>query len=590
MDMKPTITKLPILTPENLKELMKERLAATKNCETSIPMLWQGLLELPLSVEGESRSAFYYIPEGTPQGTAMVILNIPEGREMLPFLEESGWLALAELEGFCLFLLAPGENGWKTTAEEAVYVRAAVNEAKMGRYLLAAFSPYIVSYGRIGNLLQRAAMEDPLHTAAAVFVGKGSLNAEYLAEFETKDYCVPDSFDPHALPLQVPYREIPTPVWILSEEDDQAEAMLTYWKRAARAGEKKEDPVLGTVFQQASQSDYTETDDLVTIAIQPNAGDYCEAEVTKKIYNFLKRYYRYGMGPLSNTISRRIDPETIGAVRRSFTDSNGFKREYLVYVPATYRDGKTKLPTILAFHGASQSMRNMFSNGRWYEIADREGLIIVYPESTLLPIPNELSRSKAFAYRPLWMFSSKEAPRADAVYVNELLDQIISEFPVDEKRIYSNGHSMGCMMSNYLGSDITGNRLAAIGATSGCLRVREYGANGPVPAFLTIGQFDMWSYRLQDEGPVADSLDMWLVQDGLSTEKNVNELRTHPTTAYQAGRWNNYVWKDESGTPWLRFAWISGKHHVHTYEENRIFWEQWFSHWSIGEDGRRYYH
>ena len=583
-----TINRLPNLTPENLEEVMAERLAATRNCDTSIPMLWQGLWELPFDVDGQERSALYYIPEGTPQGTALVILNIPEGEETLPFLQKSGWLALADQEGFCLYALLPGEDSWKAPAEEKAYVTTAVAEAKKGQYLLAAFSPYIVGYGAIGALLHPVVMADPLHTAAAVFVDSGDVDAETLKQFETKEYDVPDRFDPAMPPLRVPYRSIPTPFWAINAPGEEPAGALAYWKRAARVGAGQPDAALGTVWQQQTITDYTPDGNIVKVALRREVLDVLNPDTTAAVYAFCKQYYRYGMGPLSNMISRRVDPEDIGTVRRSFLDSNGFKREYLVYVPAAYQDSAEKLPTVVAFHGASQSMRNMMANGLWYEIADREGIVVVYPESLLVPMPGDLSRGSAFAWRPLWNLFSCD-PRTDLAYVNELLDRVIAEFPVDEKRIYCTGHSMGCMMSNFLGSDVTGHRFAAIAATSGRLMVREHTATQQIPAFLSVGQFDLWSYRMEDEDSVSDEVDMWLVRNGLATEENVRELRLRPTEAYQTGRWNNSVWKDEDGTPWVRYAWITGKHHVHTYDECLVFWEQWFSRWSIGEDGQRHY-
>ena len=56
----------------------------------------------------------------------------------------------------------------------------------------------------------------------------------------------------------------------------------------------------------------------------------------------------------------------------------------------------------------------------------------------------------------------------DVVYAEDLLDQLIAVYPqVDQGRIYCTGHSMGCMMTHYLGSAEVSHRFAAMGATSG---------------------------------------------------------------------------------------------------------------------------
>lgn len=591
MHSKYTITRLPELTPENLEPIMEERLRVTKNSKTVIPMLWQGLLELVIPVNGQERTAKYYIPKDTPQGTAIVILNVPDSEETLPFLEKSGWIERADLEEFCLFVLEPGPGGWGTPEDEHSYLLSGFQAVIQGQYLLAAFAAYVVGYGVIGVGLHKAVMADPLHVAAAVFLDAGDVEDEYRKEYETKCYDIPDAFDPNGEGLRVPYREIPVPVRIASGTiRDQCGAMIDYWKKAAKTSECFEDSVFGTVYLQSAPTIYTPEGNILKVAVQECSYNYCDKETTAQVYAFLKQYYRYGMGPCSNMISKRADFNAMGVEHRLFTDVNGIAREYLVYIPAAYRYRKKSLPAVIAYHGASQSMRNMMSNGLWYEIADREGIIIVYPESTLRPMPPALSGKKTFAYRPLWSLEDGDDHSLELEYANELLDRIIAEFPVDEERIYCTGHSMGCMMTNYLGSSPVSHRFAAVAATSGFLRAYDGRGVQPVPAFMTMGQFDLWPYLVSEESPVTAAIDMWLVRNGLATKENVREVRTFGVSEIcKENNYNHYRWKDAAGVTWVDYAWISQKHHVHTAGECLIFWEQWFSHWSLKEDGRRQY-
>ncbi len=589
---KESVTRLPELCTPELEQLMEERISAAKNEKTVIPMLWQGLLELPVAADGKERTAKYYVPKDTPQGTETVILNVPDGETTLSFLEKSGWMRLADEKGFCLFVAEPRESGWGTPTEEEAYLRAAVSAAKLGRHLLIAFAPYIVGYGPIGTVLHRIAMEDPLHTAAAVFVEAGAVENDFREAYEKKDYVKEDDFNPSGETLKVPYREIPIPVWIISEHmDAQTAAMIDYWKNASGANlPYKSDPQT-TIYKQNRPSCFTPEGEILTVAVTSEKSDPCSEFLTRLIYDFLNQYYRYGMGPKSNMISRKIDFSTIGADHHRFTDRNGIDHEYLVYVPKTFRNGHEKLPVVLAYHGASQSMRNMMANGLWYHIADENGLIIVYPESGLQPMPEELGGNLGFAYRPLWSLFDVADPSVEIDYADELLDRVIAEYPVDESRVYCTGHSMGHMMTNYLGSSVFSHRLAAVGATSGCLRTRAAGGTQSVPAFMTIGQYDLWSYLITEDTDVTAQLDMWLIRNGLASEENVREIRTSGASeVYKEGRCNNYVWKDANGIPWVRYAWLSDKFHVHSAEESKIFWEQWFSRWRLEENGRRIYH
>lgn len=584
------ITILPGLNSNNLESIMKDRLRATKNNKTVIPMLWQGLLEIPIAMDGQHRTAKYYIPKDTPQGTAIVYLNVPDGMDTISFLDASGWRAKADAEGFCLFLLEP-DGQWKSPEKEEKYVAAAVSTAKHAQYILAAFAPYVVGYGAIGTLLHKTIMADPLRTAAAVFFDAGSVEDAYRCEYKNKYYSIPDPYDPAGEALHVSYRDIPIPVWFISESiDPQTEAMIGYWKNAERAGLPYTDEVYGTVYPQNGKTEYTPEGNILKVAVQEKHYEYASPATTDMVYHFLKQYYRYGMGPLSNMISLKIEEESMGTVHRRFTDSNGIEREYLVYVPQAFRGGKKKLPAVLAYHGASQSMRNMMANGMWYKIADEEGIIIVYPESGLAPMHNEHNFNTTFAYRPLWTILNKELIFTERDYANELLDRIIAEFPIDTNRIYVTGHSMGCMMANFLGSTELSDRFAAIGATSGRLQIREYTGVPPLPAFFTVGQFELWNYMINQDNGVTAQIDMWLVRNGFATDETVREVRMNRATQmYKEGRYNHYIWKDAEGTPWVRYAWIAMKHHVHTYDECQVLWHQWFSRWHIGEDGQRHY-
>lgn len=567
--------RLPELTMDNLNAVMAERLAAVKNKNTVIPLLWQGYLELSLS---HGRTAAYYIPQDTPQGTTVVVMNIPEGEETLSFWVKSGWLDLADREGFCLYALEPGKDGWGSPASEAPYLKDGLEAVKLGQYLLLAFSIHLVGYGPIGTELHKLAMADPLHTAAAVFFDASDVDSATLQEYRKKEYIVPDTLSDHV--LHVPYRVVPIPVWIVSKKIDVDTAnIISYWKSAALVNEMREDSSFGTIFSQSEDNEYTPEGKILKIAVQEKSYNYASPETTKLAFRFLMQYYRYGMGPRSNQITKKVDCTTMGLERLSFTDKNGIDREALVYVPKKYRNSNKKLPAVFSFHGASQSMRNMMENGLWYHIADENGFVVVYPESTLQPMPAELHRGLPMAYRPLWMlFNQEDAPK-DEKFVDELIDRVIKDFPVDSNRLYSTGHSMGCMITNYLGSSSVGRRFAAISGTSGNLLLKGEGGS-PVPAFFTVGQYELWPYDLSVKSGVSDMVNFWLERNALSSNS---------CKILDKGRWHNLIWCDEKGIPWLRYTVIADKHHVHTYEENRVFWDEWFSRWHFADDGNRHY-
>lgn len=576
---------LPELTFDNLGMIMEQQIEATKTEATVVPMLFQGLMEQKLVVNGVERTIKLYVPQDTPQGTMFVLMNVPEGQDTLTFLYQSGWIEKADAEGFCLYVLEPGPNGWGTPQEELAYMQAAYNEEKSGVYCQPGPSMYVVGYGEIGTNLQKIAMSDPLSVAAGVFLDASEVEGDYLAQYQTK------SFDTDTKSYGVYYKDTPLPVWIASADlSDQAMAMVDYWKAANSVGDTATQGQFGDVFTQAEDTDFTPEGKILQVAVEEKAYDYAASATTDAVYDFLSQYYRYGGGPCSNMVSKKVDYDALGVDFQRFTDSNGIQREYMVYVPTAYRDGSKDLPVVVAYHGASTSMRNFFENTLWYEKAEKEGFIVVFPESTLVELPSTLNGGLPKAYRPLWQSENPDLCYTDVVYTNELLDQLIKLYPVDESRIYCTGHSMGSMMTNYLGSDEISHRFAAMGSTSGPIVLQEDTGTQIVPMFLTMAQYDMWSYDLSTDSMVTNAMDMWLIRDGLATENDVDQVRTQGADqVYQEGRYHNSVWTNDAGIPLVRYAWVEKKDHVNIVDENILLWDQWFSQWQLGENGVRSY-
>ena len=588
------VKKLPRLTRENLDTIMAERIAATRNDETVIPMFWQGMLELEIPVTGMSvRTAKIYVPHNCRQTANFVLMNVPEGGDTLVFLVKSGWIRRADAHKICLFVLEPGEGGWGTPEDEMPYIQAGHRALRSGTHLLPGFADFIVGYGQVGSCLQRTALQNPLRTAAAVFLDACDIPENEVRTYQKALYTEANPFGPERV-YPLTNGDIPVPVWIVSRQlSARDHALADYWKAAAHAGAVEHDAALGTVYNQVEDSAFTPEGHILRVAVQEAAMDYAEESTTDAVLNFLLRYYRYGQGACSNMISRRIDYHAMGVAYRRFTDSSGFDRQYLVYIPAAYRDTQEKLPMVVNFHGAQQSMEDMFANGQWYHIADRVGLIVVSAECVLCRENpgRKVPQPGVTAYSLHWKLNDPNAP--DRVFVNNMLDHLISEFPVDEKRIYADGHSMGCMMVNYLASGPIAHRFAAFCGTSGALLTpsdRDVGG-GISPVWVSYGEYDMFGPADPTEsGLMMDTVDFWLQRDGLTADAEVQQVRSlGASEAYTDGRYHHFVWKNQKGIPLVRYNWVEKKSHTHTPEENAMFWDSWLSKWSLDEAGNRLY-
>jgi hypothetical protein len=122
---------------------------------------------------------------------------------------------------------------------------------------------------------------------------------------------------------------------------------------------------------------------------------------------------------------------------------DGLQRHYLLFTPRNYAS-IAHLSLLLFFHGATWTDEWAIEHG-FNDIADREGFIVVYPDSYLRP-----SRT--------WDVSSSVSN--DMKFANQLVDTLIATFKVDSSRVFvvgfSNGGAMTFSYASYYGNRIRG--------------------------------------------------------------------------------------------------------------------------------------
>ena len=128
--------------------------------------------------------------------------------------------------------------------------------------------------------------------------------------------------------------------------------------------------------------------------------------------------------------------------------SSGQQREYVLYVPRSY-DRTTPTPLVISLHGGGTWGAAQRDLSRWNEVADREGLIVVYPSGTGFPRVWHAIRPGA-------------ALTADVTFISDLIDTLEAEFNIDPARIYADGMSNGGGMAFVLSCTLS-HRIAAVG-------------------------------------------------------------------------------------------------------------------------------
>ena len=129
--------------------------------------------------------------------------------------------------------------------------------------------------------------------------------------------------------------------------------------------------------------------------------------------------------------------------------SSGMRRDYLLYVPQSY-DPARPTPLVLSFHGAGLWGAGQKEISRWNEVADREGIIVVYPSGVKDGGPR------------IWRVQNGPQLMEDVRFVAALIDTISASYNIDRARIYANGLCNGGGMSFVLSCTLS-DRIAAVG-------------------------------------------------------------------------------------------------------------------------------
>ena len=161
---------------------------------------------------------------------------------------------------------------------------------------------------------------------------------------------------------------------------------------------------------------------------------------------------------------------------------DGVPRAAYAYIPAD--SAKTPRPIIFAFHGHGGSMRTaarQFECEKYWPEA-----IVVYPQG--LNTPRKLTDPEG--KKTGWQGGIGDMADRDLKFFDALLAYLKSNYSIDEKRIYSTGHSNGGEFT-YLLWAARGELLAAVAPIAAVLGDREdLKKLSPKPVFHVAGRND----------------------------------------------------------------------------------------------------
>jgi polyhydroxybutyrate depolymerase len=131
--------------------------------------------------------------------------------------------------------------------------------------------------------------------------------------------------------------------------------------------------------------------------------------------------------------------------------SAGEQRNARIHVPPAAAG--TRLPLLLAFHGAGANGKFMEDYSGLSKLADRAGFLVVYPS--------------AYGTHPFWSLND-DMPngKQDLTFISDLLDHVEDNMCIDTSRVYATGVSNGGGFTARIGCQLT-PRLTAIAPVAG---------------------------------------------------------------------------------------------------------------------------
>lgn len=192
----------------------------------------------------------------------------------------------------------------------------------------------------------------------------------------------------------------------------------------------------------------------------------------------------------------------------------GLKRTYLLHIPPAY-NGQATFPLVIVLHGTSKRGADAAKITGFSAIADREGFIVVYPDSLTLENTHR------------WVIRDTEG-HYDAAFIEALIDKLQSTLQIDSRRIYVAGMSNGGYFTYALACTLTG-KFASIATVIGGMErtvIHHCPLTVPLPVLMINGTADLDVPMAGNKLTLStDAIrDFWLKADGCSNSSSSTPL------------------------------------------------------------------
>ena len=268
----------------------------------------------------------------------------------------------------------------------------------------------------------------------------------------------------------------------------------------------------------------------------------------------------------------------------SFSDNNGDgvndPREYLLYIPDGFSN--QALPVLFVYPGNTQTDIIFFDSTQWYQVADKEGIVLVFVCETY-GSPISVTHVDSYLYQTAMM----------TILRNDINGRLAS---LDFTRVYATGQSLGSMTTQDM-ARVNPDFFAAMGSTSGVTYAvddltfgTDASSDKPIPTMLLIGQSDLPGL-MPDLS--SEALTKWgnyfLNANGLDETIGAKADNFGADSySFLGKRHDVYTWNKFGLIPVFSWGMTLLRPHNCYPSEMPILWD-FMKHFSRGSDGTRYY-
>ncbi|WP_052352823.1 alpha/beta hydrolase family esterase [Neobacillus dielmonensis] len=241
---------------------------------------------------------------------------------------------------------------------------------------------------------------------------------------------------------------------------------------------------------------------------------------------------------------------------------DGIERTYKYYVPSSCT-GKKTVPLLFSFHGSGSNSDGQITLTQFHKIAEKEGFIVVFPDSTVINETGEIIQPENNEFDPysplIRQWNVGTSPNStllgvdDVGFTSFLIDYFTKNYNIDERMVYATGMSNGSMFSNRLAVELS-DRIAGIGAVTGQLAtsLSLQAPKSPITTVFVMGDTDPvvpYQGRPGSLLSVSETINYWAEANGSVTEPRISymaeEVDSDPTKicrkVYDGGKFGTKV-------------------------------------------------